>query len=182
MRRSIITVLVACAVLSSAACGRGGDGSTDGPPVQVPGDLAPAALGNGAYVTRPDDQAKATFTKLDKRALVDDGRLWQIRQVGDDRLIGTLQITTVKAKVDLAEEEQRLSILNHILPGGKQELDVGGMTVWASETNDKLVYVWFGREVYEVLQLKGSRIDPEAILEEIIGHQVAAASWKGLPR
>jgi len=48
---------------------------------------------------------------------------------------------------------------------------------------DKVVYIWFGRDLFEVLQLKRSASDPidaEKVLAELIGFQTASSSWRGL--
>ena len=183
--RLLIAALAAVLAVSTASgCGDDSNASAnaDVAPAEVPNEVVPPALKSGEYSTRIDDQAKEAFTKLDEKALVADGRLWQIRQVSDDRLIGTLQISTVAARVDLLEQSQRDAIVNHILPGSKQEIEVGGLDVWASESNDKLVYVWFAKDLFQVLQLKGTNIDPEAIVQEIVAHQTASPAWKPLPQ
>jgi hypothetical protein len=174
-------VALAGAVLVGA-CGGGGDGgrrAAAGPPPKVPVALVPMSFTTGDLTVSEDAQARKAFTKLRDNALVADGRLWQIRQT--DRLVATLQVATVKTKVDLTDPEQRRSIVNHILPGGRQEIDVNGVAVSMSDANDKTIYVWFGRDLFQVLQVKSTKIDPEAVVTELVGYQVTSPAWKALP-
>ena len=123
-------------------------------------------------------RSRKAFSKLSDRALVADGRLWQIRQA--DRLVATLQVSTVKTKIDLADADARRSIVAHILQGVRQEIDVKGLTVTMSDANDKTVFVWFGRDVFQVLQVKSTKLDPEAVVTELVGFQLQSPDWKGL--
>lgn len=178
--RPLRAALVALAIVVGA-CGDGG-GSEDGataPPPKVPVALVPPSIASGALTVTEDGQAKEAFTKLGDNALVADGRLWQFRQ--DDRLVATLQVSTVKAKVDLADDEQRRSIVRHILPGTRRDIEINGLTVSMSDSNDKTVYVWFGRELFQVLQVKSTKLDPEAVVTELVGFQVQSPEWKALP-
>ena len=179
-----ISRLVLAALLTlglAGACGSGGDGDdvAAGPPPKVPLALVPPAFSAGELIVSEDDQARKAFSELGDNALVADGRLWQIRQA--ERLVATLQVATVKSKVDLTDAEQRRSIVNHILPGTRQEIDVRGVTVSSSDANDKTVYVWFGRDLFQVLQVKSTKIDPEAVVTELVDFQARSPEWRGLP-
>lgn len=175
--RRLLPVVLALGLLASACGGRAGADRT-APPPEVPVALVPPALSNGTLTLTEDDQARETFSKLGDRALVADGRLWQVRQ--GDRLVATLQVSTVKDKVDLAEEDQRAAIVKHILPGSRQEIDLSGVTVWMSEANDKSVFIWFARDLFQVLQVKSTKLDPEAVVSDLVAYQVTSPEWKGL--
>lgn len=175
----MVTRLAAVAlVLAAAACG-GSNDVVAGPPPRVPVALAPPSLTGGSLTLSEDDQATEAFSQLGDRALVADGRLWQIRH--EDRLVATLQISTVKPKVDLADAEQRTAIVNHILPGTRVEIDVNGLAMWVSDSNDKTVYVWFGRDLFQVLQVKSTTIDPEAVVSDLVDFQLRSPDWNALP-
>lgn len=174
--RRLLPVVLALALVAGG-CGGGGAGAArSAPPPEVPVALVPPAL--GTLTLTEDDQARDTFSKLGDRALVADGRLWQVRQ--GDRLVATLQVSTVKAKVDLAEPDQRNAIVRHILPGSRQEIDVSGVTVWMSEANDKSVFVWFARDLFQVLQVKSTKLEPEAVVGDLVAYQLQSPEWKGL--
>jgi hypothetical protein len=184
VRRSVrvapaVVVLGLVAVLVGACGGGDGGAASAAPPPKVPLALVPPAFSAGELTVSEDSQARKAFTELGDNALVADGRLWQIRQA--ERLVATLQVATVKSKVDLSDAEQRRSIVNHILPGARQEIDVNGVTVSSSDANDKTVYVWFGRDLFQVLQVKSTKIDPEAVVTELVGFQLQSPEWRALP-
>jgi hypothetical protein len=176
---------VAVALLSTTplACGGGGDPTVGLPPPKVPVEIVPASLAQGKFSLSEDGKARKAFTTIGPRALVADGRLWAIRVGNTDRLVGTLQVSTMKLKIDLTDPKQRNSVVNNIIPGAKENITVGDLQVVQSAGDDKTVYVWFGRELFEVLQLKRSEKDPidaETVLAEVIGFQTAQPNWKGL--
>lgn len=178
--RAVLAAVVALVVVTAAAaCGGGGGDAQSAPPPEVPVELVPASLVGGTLTLSEDDQAQKAFSELSDRALVADGRLWQVRQ--GDRLVATLQVTTMKTKVDLTDDGQRRSIVRHILPGTRQEIDVAGVPVAVSDTGDKTVFVWFGRELLQVLQVKTTTLDPAAILDDLVGYQTKSPAWKALP-
>ena len=177
MRRGAL-VAVTLALLVLAACGAG-EPVSSAPPPKVPTELVPASLVDGSLTLTEDDQARDAFAELTDRALVADGKLWQVRE--GERLVATLQVTTMKTKVDLSDEEQRRSIVRHILPGMRQEIDVAGVTVSMSDADDKAVYVWFGRELLQVLQVKTTSLDPAAILNDLVDFQLRSPAWRPVP-
>jgi hypothetical protein len=175
--RTIAALGLATVVLSS--CGRG-EPKAVVVPEKVDTQLVPPGLGGGTLVLDEDGKAKDAFAKLPKNALVADGRLYSIRQ--SERLVATLQMSTLLPEVDLTDPKRHDEIVGKLLPGVKQELRVAGLSVFQVAGDDKVVYVWFGRQMFEVLQVKGSKIEPEAVLAEIIGYQQASPAWKPLPQ
>ena len=175
-----LLAFVFAVALLLGACGGGGDDARAPahPPSKVPVSLVPPSLTNGELVLTEDDQARKAFAELGDRALVADGRLWQIRK--GEQLVATLQVSTVKTKVDLANEEERTSIVKHILPGRRQQIDVDGLSISMSDSDDKTVFVWFGRDLFQVLQVKSTKLDPEAIVRDLVGFQSASPEWKAL--
>jgi hypothetical protein len=53
--------------------------------------------------------------------------------------------------------------------------------VVAVATEDKVVYLWFGASMFEVLQVKGNGIDPEKVLGELLAFQLASPAWHAAP-
>ena len=180
-RAVVCLSLAASLALAAGACGRGDENADDAaarPPAKVPVSIVPPTLPTGTLTLTEDDQARKAFGELSDRALIADGRLWQIRQ--GEQLVATLQVSTVKTKVDLGNDDERTSIVKHILPGTRQEIDVNGLPVTMSDSNDKTVFVWFGRELFQVLQVKSTKLDPEAIVRDLVGFQSASPDWKAL--
>jgi hypothetical protein len=176
VRRLLAVVLVALATMS--ACG---DESRSVAPVEVDPSLAPEALGDGLklYENR-DDETITAFANAGERTLVADGRIWEIRRA--DRLIGTLQISTVLPDVDLRQPDVRDTMVRQILTGAVSSIRIGDVEVFTSTTNDKAVYVWFGRGMFEVLQLRDRGVkDFEPFATEIIAHQATLEAWEPLP-
>lgn len=169
MRRTrIVPALVMASVCIAAACTKP-EPQAQVPPPKVPAELAPQALSGGTYSLAEDAEAKEVFASAPSKALIADGRLWAIRR--GTTLVGTLQISTVKNKVDLTEADVRDSIISGILTGAKTTIPLEGIDVSSLATEDKTVYLWFGEELFEVLQVKGRDVDPEAMLSEIISYQ-----------
>ena len=180
LRRQLLRLrVIACLTfaVAFAACG-GGHDAAGRPPAKVPVAIVPPSLTGGNLTLTEDGKARKAFGRLSDRALVADGRLWQIRQ--GERLVATLQVSTLKTKVDLTDEDQRTAIIKHILPAKRQEIDVKGLTVSVSDSNDKTVYVWFGRDLFQVLQVKSTKLDPEALVTDLIGYEVLSPAWKAL--
>lgn len=166
-------------LLLFGACGGDGDEESTAAPSKVPVALVPPSLANGTLTLKDDAQAKKAFSELGERALVADGRLWQVRH--GDRLVATLQVATVKTKVDLRDEEQRRAIVRHILPGTRREIDIDGVTVSMSESDDKTIFVWFARDLFQVMQVKTTKLDPEEIVTDLVAFQLKSPAWRGLP-
>ena len=162
---------VGCIALLLAACGR--SAATEAPPPKVPVALVPKSIQRGTlklYENKSPTTQKA-FRHGDPHVLVGDGRLWEIRD--HQRLVGALEIATVKSSVGLRSSKVRKSIVTDVMPGRVDELSVGDVTVYATSSNDKVVYMWFGKKLFEILQLKGSTLDPEGLLTDVVAYQTA---------
>lgn len=174
----ILAVVALVAALGS--CGNDEPVETTTPPPSVPDAVVPATLAGDIELRENlDDETLEAFANGGERSLVADGRLWELRQ--GPRLVGALQVSTVVDRIDLAETADRQSMLRQVLPGNLNQLLVHGVPVWATEANDKVVYMWFATDIFQVLQLKGSRLDPEAVLHDVIAHQRGSEDWLPLP-
>ena len=172
--------IVLAAMLALGGCG--GDDARVVVPPRVDSSLAPATVGTDLKLYESKDRTTVkAFANVGERSLVSDGKLWEIRRA--DRLIGALQLTTVLPDVDLTDEDTRDTIVNQILPGASNRIRIGDEEVYATTVNDKAVFVWFGRTMYVVLQLKDRQLDGQydAIAEDVIAHQAASDAWDPLP-
>ena len=179
MTRPLRLLVVALAITTAAtACGRS---STVVAPVEVDPKLAPAELSSNLKLYENRDRSTVrAFANAGKRTLVADGRIWEIRRA--DRLIGTLQISTVLPKVKLTDDTTRESLVRQILPGSLSSIRIGDVEVFTSTTDGKAVYVWFGAHLFEVLQLRDRGIDDfEPFATQVIEHQATLSSWEPLP-
>ena len=178
MRRlAAATLLIALA----GACGGDDAVAPEAPPPSVVATAVPAALSEGKIklFENTDEETLEAFANGGDLSLVADGRLWELRQGA--RLVGAFQVSTVMPRVDLTDSQQRQSMLRQVLPGTLNQLVVDKVPVWAAEANDKIVYVWFSTDAFQVLQLKGSQLEPETILREVVGHQLGSEDWLPLP-
>ena len=58
---------------------------------------------------------------------------------------------------------------------------MGDVPVLQVATEDKVVYLWFGRSMFQVLQVKGQGVDPEKVLGELLAFQTASPAWHDAP-
>ncbi len=138
-------------------------------PARVPVTLAPAGITGGLTLSEYSGDRKA-FAQAGRDSLVTDGRLWEIHL--GHLLVGTLEIATVTNDVTLASSGDRSQILNGAMVGAVPvSIHVSGVGVAVASAPERTLYVWFGREVFEVLQLDDQRVDPEAVLTAIINSQ-----------
>jgi hypothetical protein len=164
---------LACSCLALAIAGCSRSAATEPPPPKVPVELVPPSLQNGSLrvIEKRSHTTQEAFTQSGSRVLIGEGRLWEIRD--GQRLVGALEVATVKHRLNLRSRKRRSTLVRDIMPGSIQELTVGEVTVYATSSNDKVVYMWFGKSLFEILQLKGSTLDPEALLTDIIDYQTA---------
>jgi hypothetical protein len=179
--RSLLVIALLWSFGTGAACGGDGPVESKAPPPSVPDAVVPTLLEGGdiALHENVDKETVDAFANGGRFSLLADGRLWELRQGA--RLVGALQVSTVVDRIDLADPADRQSILRQVLPGNLNQLLVDEVPVWAAEANDKIVYVWFATNTFQVLQLKGSSLEPEALLQEVIAHQRASDQWLPLP-
>ena len=180
-QRLAAIALVVAVGLIGGGCGH--DAASGTAPSKVAVELVPDTVNNGAFVLAEDQKARDAFSKVGPKALVADGRLFAIRD--GERLVGTLQLSTMKAKVDLTDDDDRHSVVNNVIPGARETISVGPVPVVQAAGPDKTVFLWFARDMFEVLQLKptkASPFDPEKVLSEIVTFQTGQKAWKALPR
>src|SRR5438105_4672774 len=84
-------------------------------PRLVPSALAPKSVLGGSLGLYLNNAAgtEAAFRQGGKDSLIDQGQLWEIRR--KDRLVGTLEIATVKPDVNLTKNDVREQFTEPIL-------------------------------------------------------------------
>jgi hypothetical protein len=174
----LFAVMVA---IAASGCGSG-ERAVEVPLAKVPSSLVPAAIPSGDIKLFPntDRETVKAFASAGDHSLVADARLWELRQ--GERLVGALQVSTVVPKLDLSQRSNRQSVVRQIMPSTVSELTVADIDVAVTSSNDKVVYLWFSRGMFQVLQLKGSKLLPEEVLTQILAYQTASDAWKPLPK
>lgn len=172
-------VVAAAGLLAVAGCGQ----SRPQPPAPVPLSLAPTAVLSGSLHLYPNTSPDtlAAFRQDSKDALISDGKLWEIRRA--DRLIGTLEIATVKHDVNLAKSSVRDNFTKPILVGAVSDIRLSGQEVATVASDDGVsTVVWFGRGLFEVLQLKDTVTTAPQLAQAIIDYQKTRREWSPLPQ
>lgn len=177
--------LLACValVVAFASAGCGDDPKPQAKPANVPEGLVPPTVQNGEFAFFKSEivSAEEAFANGGPKSLASDGELWELRK--GDRLVGSLQLTTVMPEVDLANKDHRGMILNQLLPTARDQVLIDEVNVWGTETKLKATYLWFGRDIFALMTLKGGsedNLDPNLVLTEVVGHTAASDNWKPL--
>ena len=176
IRRFVLVVVT----ISCIAASCGGDDAEDIPVPAVPAGVVPPRVeASGGLVIQPNESEEigVAFRSVGPRSLVAEGRVWEVRQ--GERLVGALQLATLKPRADTRKEDDREAI-HRILPTEPAELDFFGTPVYLSKDGQRSVFLWFGRQVFGVLQLKGD-LDAEAVADELITVVLQDDTWPGLP-
>ncbi len=174
-----LAAVAAIAVLGLGACG---DRDAFVAPPAVEKALAPAKLLDDLDLyENTDKRTVRAFANAGENTLVADGKIWEIRRA--DRLIGTLQISTVVPRVDLTDRRERDAIVQQVVSGDVERLRINDVEVYSTIVNDKATFLWFGLDLLEVVQLKDKALDEryEEVATQIIGHQATVSAWKPLP-
>ena len=174
--------LAGAAIALALVAGACGDEAVEvAAPALVPEGLVPAAVQGQAlafYETESPAAVKA-FADAGPDSLAADGRLWELR-IGD-RLVGVLQLTTLLPEIDITVTDHRDAIVKQLLPTARDRIDVGDVAVWSSSSSGKTTFLWFGEGMFSLLTIKpgtDDAIEPEAVLQEVLDHMVAAEGWE----
>lgn len=174
-RRRLLSALAVVLVALLTGCG---DDEPPEVPRAVDPSLAPTEVvdGNLSLYEDTSDATRRAFADAGPTSLVGDGRIWEIRRA--DRLVGTLQVSTLVPEVDLSDLEARETIVQDILVGGSTRVQVHDVEIATLRRGDQAVYVWFGDDLLAVLTVDGFQdIDPEDVLEDVVAHQLAQSAW-----
>jgi hypothetical protein len=171
--RALIGLLAAVMAMALMTTGCGGHASAAVPVAKVPLDIVPPTLpgpaGDPPMTLAEYKEGAERLNTAGGRSVIADGRVFEIRR--GSTLVGALQISTLVPRVDVTSAKQRDHLASLMVSGSVQKVNVSGVEVVVAKTTDKLVLVWFGDHLFEVLQIKGVGIDPLAILKGIIDFQ-----------
>jgi hypothetical protein len=148
----------------------------------VPTVLAPKTVLGGSLglFLNTATGTQAAFRQGGKRSLIDEGQLWEIRR--KDRLIGTLEIATVKPHVDLSDHDVRDQLTAPILVGARNDIRVLGQEVDLVQSEGGLsTMIWFGKGLFQVLQLKDQLVTGPDLAQAVIEYEQSRPEWVPLP-
>ena len=178
MRRALVVTL---AVGVLGACGRG-DGASIGPPARVPRDIVPASLAVGPGLTvvpNTSKEVKRAFAVKGAKSLAYDGAVWEIRLGA--QLVGVLQITSLNDRVDTTEPDDRKAVRRDVLTGSQNAFDVATTPVWTTKDAGRATYVWFGRQMLGILQMKSDQFDIDDAATKMVTVLLQSDDWPELP-
>jgi hypothetical protein len=183
MRRTSTILAVAAVVLGLATTACGDEPDVVVLPIEVPEGLVPASVQGDRFKFFESElpSIRESFANAGADSLAADGRLWELRL--GDRLVGSLQVSSLMPEVDLENPDHRKQIVGQILPTSRDQFDIDDVTVWSSAAREKTVYLWFSRQLFAVLTLKGGsedELDPEQVLTEVVAQNVVTEGWDPL--
>ena len=168
-------------VLSLVLAACGGESDETVTPKRVPDDLVPGQyLDEGLLALENTDESTLdALANARDTTLAADTRVWEIRR--GQRLVATLQISSVLPKVDLLDEDVRDRFVGQVIPGQVSRLRSGDVEVFTTSVDDKTTYLWFGSELFEILQTKDRALEPEELLAAVVAFQDDKEGWVPLP-
>jgi hypothetical protein len=181
-RRTLASVALVAA-LTLGGCAARDVGIDRTPGAAVPTDLVPAGLPAHQLTIDADatTDVRDAIAAAGPQLLVGDARMWDIHL--GQRLVGALQLSTLRSRVDPRRQEDRDAIVGQALGSRARQVLVRGLPVWTvpDDGAKRGVYVWFGAHTFGVLQIKGDGVDTGAVADELISHIAAQPGWQALP-
>lgn len=177
--RAVVVALAVAMGSATAACGDGDDEVVV--PERVPDDLVPTEFAEeGLLVLENTDESTVdALANAKDTTLAADTRIWEIRR--GQRLVATLQVSTVVPKVDLLDEDVRDRFVSQVIPGQVSRIRTGDVEVFTTSIDDRTTYLWFGSELFEILQTKDRELQPEKLLAAVVAYQDDKEGWVPLP-
>jgi hypothetical protein len=167
-------IALALGLVLVGACGNGT--REVAAPARVPTGLIPSVMNDGVSINEYAP-GRARFARAGASSLVADGRVWAIRK--GQTLVGTLQASTVKNDVDLTKAGDRKQVIDGVMTGARYDtIYVGHLKVLSSSAADHTLYLWFGENLFEVLQVKAGKVVPDEIAGDILEYQLSAGLLK----
>lgn len=180
LRRSAAAL---CVVVAGGACAARTPKLDTSPPVPVVTQIVPTAVESQQLTVDLDTtrEVRSAVRQVGAQVLVSDARVWNLHR--GQRLVGALQLATLKKRVDPRVDADRRDIIGQILGGRAREIEVGGVPVWTipDDGAHRGIYVWFGAHAFGVLQVKGDDINGGAIADQLIHAIATQPAWQALP-
>ena len=137
----------------------------------LPLEMVPATLANGAITLERYAGATDGFNSAGTLSLINEGALFELRR--GETLVGTLEVATLKFKADPRKQAVQAQIANQAVTGAIVKLKVEGIDVTGGSSADKVLFLWFGDQMFQLLNLKDKKAKPEELLAELLRAQRA---------
>lgn len=177
MRRLAALAIVYAAL--AGACGGGPDAPAA--KARVPKGIVPAQVESSGLHLVPylDEEVRKAFSPKGANSLADDASVWEVRQA--DLLVGALEVVALNDEADPAERKDRRSMVSQAIPGTADRFDVEDVEIYAGKSGSRQLYCWFSSDLMVYLQLRGTTLDGEKVVADLVRHQVAQREWRSLP-
>jgi hypothetical protein len=171
---------ILAALLALSACGTSG-ASEPAAKAKVPVNIVPAEIATGGLhlVEYTGEEVAEAFAPKGARSLADDAKVWEVRQA--DLLIGALEVVALGERADPADRDDRRSMIGQAIPGSADRFDVEGVEIYSGRAGQRRLYCWFSNDLLVFLQLRGTALDGEEIVADLVRHQVTLPEWQSLP-
>ena len=183
MRASVLALVLALALaLAGGACAPRTPQPDRTPLVPVPVAIVPPTV-TGQDLTVDLDtttEVAEAIKSVGPQVLIGDGRLWDIHQ--GQRLVGALELATLKKRVDPRRPDDRDGIIGQILGSHTRQIQIDGLPVWTivNDGTARQMFVWFGAANLGVLQIKGDGVNAGQIADDLIRRIASQPAWHTL--
>lgn len=125
-------------------------------------------------------EVRDAMRSVGPQVLVSDARMWDIHH--GQRLVGALELATLKPRVDPRRPDDRDRIVGQILGSHTRQIQINGLPVWTvlNDGTARQIFVWFGARNLGVLQIKGDGVNPGPIADDLIRRIVSQPGWHAL--
>lgn len=181
MRRSFAVLAAFALVAGLGACGSD-DTNAVGPPPAIPVGAVPAELqvGGGLTVTaNTSGEIAKAFRIPGENSLAKAGAVWELRQ--GSQLVGVLQLTSLNERADTRDAADRESIRSEVLSGTETQFEIATTPVWTAKDDGRGTYVWFGRQMLGILQVKSLLFESDDAATEMVTTLLQSPLWPELP-
>ena len=70
----------------------------------------------------------------------------------------------MKPNIDITKKKERDKIVDLVMQGSATKIKIRDVDIATSTDAQKTEYIWFGKQMFEYLQVKGTDVKPETIL------------------
>ncbi len=136
---------------------------------RVPERLVPAKLGKLAF--KRERQVEGAFAKAGAKALVDEGRVFTVRE--DKDVHGYIEVASFRPGLGAGRKEVREGVLEGIATGRFEPTRLGRERVYLTRTSEQTFFLWFppsGR-YFSLLVARRDFADADRVFASVIAYQ-----------
>ncbi len=181
MKQRIVLALALAVMAGGSACADRIPKLDTSAPVPVDVGLVPGKSNQDLTVDLDTSkEVRSALKSTGSQVLVGDVRLWNIHH--GQRLVGALQLATLKQRIDPRRADDRNEIVTQVLGSRPRQLVIGGVPVWTvpDDGTARQIFVFFGARSFGVLQVKGVEINAGELADDLIHKIASQPGWHPL--